>query len=63
MLVVVLAEFTRRCLAIVVAKPLRSVEVLQCLADLLRDPRTARAHSLRQRPGAVAMRVRELTCL
>ena len=33
-MLVVLDEFTRRCLAIVVARRLRSDDVLQCLADL-----------------------------
>ena len=33
-MLVVLDEFTRRCQAIVVARRLRSDDVLQCLADL-----------------------------
>ncbi len=33
-MLVVLDEFTRRCLAIVVARRLRSDDVLDCLADL-----------------------------
>jgi len=33
-MLVVLDEFTRRCLAIVVARRLRSDDVLYCLADL-----------------------------
>ena len=33
-MLVMLGEFTRRCLAIVVARRLRSDDVLHCLADL-----------------------------
>ena len=33
-MLVMLGEFTRRCLAIVVARRLRSNDVLHCLADL-----------------------------
>ena len=47
----VIDEFTRRCLAIVVARRLRSDDVLHCFDRSLRRPRATGAHPIRQRPG------------
>ena len=50
-MLVVLDEFTRRCLAIVVARRLRSDDVLHCLTALFTQQRPARTHPIRQWTG------------
>ena len=49
----VIDEFTRRCLAIVVARKLKSDDVLHCLTDLFVSARPAGAYPVRQwRPSS-----------
>ena len=54
----IIDEFTRRCLAIVVARRLRSDDVLHCLADLFVE-RTTRAHTFNNGPEFAAKAVRQ----
>ena len=54
----VIDEFTRRCLAIVVARKLKSDDVLDCLTDLFVAHGDAREYSFRQGPEFVACNVR-----
>ena len=58
-MLVVLDEFTRRCLAIVVARRLRSDDVLHCSDRSLRHPRPARAHRSDNGPEFIAINVRD----
>ena len=61
-MLVMLGEFTRRCLAIVVARRLRSNDVLHCLADLFVTHGPTEHIRSDNGPEFVAINVREWLC-